>query len=373
MYDVRLIFRNRAGVKIGDMSAAGGSNVGLIEVDAFVREDGIGSLSYTLCDSDISTQLDCEYQVELWARKSKGAQPWRVVGCFFHMDEECTEFGKPGQYKVEGEAVDVMAMLKWRTLAWTEDSADCMTFDDVPIETIGKILVEKNAGAGATVAAGRLGKDGTIPKLSIEGDFGRGATVTRNYSKGTSLYTALQELAAIDDSSWKIEKTTTPTGPTCWELVFCPADDPDRASDAVFSSSLNNINGAKLINRRSRARNCAIVDNDDGIVAAVSANDYDPTKINCEMYVQSTDEDTVEGLEGRGLTALNDPRVRPQELFSFEAVNKRFCWLEDYDVGDNVRASFKGRDETRRVYAVRLRGGNGKPMLARPYTRVLYA
>lgn len=342
-----------AGTAAGDPQ---GRRSGFLDLAYTKRVNVPGALKIALDGRhELVKLLADKWLVEVWRRTA--SRDWYRDFVAVYRQPEWSYDRSP---RFAGICSGLLSMLTWRIVNWPAGVSGKSEFRNVRAETIMKTLVDANAGAGATMAAGRK-RDGVIAGVSVETDAGRGA-VLDFYCHGQKLLEALQDLAAVGGGDFDLVRT----GPQAYEFRFFEGQrGQDRTGQVVFSVERNNMSHVSYTESRLDEATVACV---WGQGEGVDRDYTDRTGANydagndIEVYVSATD---VPLGETSGLAARGDQKLKELEAtaeFKFKALERPgSMYGVDYEVGDLVSVvnPFSGQSLAYKVAAVTVSFSDG--------------
>jgi hypothetical protein len=139
-----------------------------------------------------------------------------------------------GEDTVDIRILDTNALLAWRYVMWPAGTTNRSDFSNKAAETIMTDLVYYNAGAGATIAGGRL-LDGNYGFLNVRSSSGRGNTM----SLGCAFKNLLEALQTIRNRGGG-DFGIVDLGAT-FEFRWEPLWGEDKTSYVILSPELGNV------------------------------------------------------------------------------------------------------------------------------------
>lgn len=252
---------------------------------------------------------------------------------------------------IEFIAPGVNSILGLRAVLWYAGFSDRSQFDDVPAESIMKLLVGYNCTSLASTGNGRLRSGDLLPgmgyDISVAYDDAAGSVLSATF-KGGNLLSSLQKIAERADGDFAL----TWLGDNDYEFDFYPGQlgaDKSSGSDRVVFSLLNNtMKNPRLIRTGARATAALAAGQGQESARATSVvlgSDY-ASNYDVEIFVDARQEKTEDGLIYRGGLKLEENRI--QERLSFEVNQTGNQFYSPVDI--TGRKTYKAGDLVLAVY-----------------------
>lgn len=237
------------------------------------------------------------------------------------------------------------------------NTANRTAFTSVPVETIMKTLVTRNATAAGTVLDGR---DYAVPawgaNITVQTDGAAGGSIDY-YCARKPLLTCLQELAALAGADFDLVYTGTPGSPS-WQFRYYAGQlGTDRSATVKFSRDQGTMRQPTLrLNRMNEVTRVTVggegVEASRDIATRTSAA-YQATYHSRAIFLNQA----MTGISTAGLQAAGDRRL--QELkarvdLNFQAVQtSQQLYGLHYFLGDRVATAYRGYNADKKLVEVR--------------------
>lgn len=196
-----------------------------------------------------------------------------------------------------------------------------------PVETLMKHYVTANAGSGATA-------NRQLPNFTVATDLGNGTTRTYD-ARYQTVAEVLEELSIIEEYGWQV---TYDEGTNQYE--FDVIIGTDKSATVFFDITFDTILSQKYLSTDLERKTYAYVggqgEGNARTIEEVYIEASEPTGLDRrELWVDSRDQDSTNGLISRGSAKLSE--TREADVFKV-TINKygSFRYREDYDLGDYI-------------------------------------
>lgn len=334
--------------------------------------NGPEDFTLTLWGKDARVDMfEADGEVEVW-RKLPGlsgwAREWKGL-----VEDAYDELAENGDYNFTVTGPGLKGLLARLPVAWNKGTPQSDKADAA--ETVIKEYVYENAGAGATVALGRLAEGG-IPGLTVEGDGGSGDYWEGQRSERNLLET-IQEIANYSALGFDVVET----GARAWEFrTYEDTPGADRTTvgldpttglnaagnvPVVFAPELNNVKSATLRKLHRNEYNSVVVmgQGQDAarnvvVVEDVAAIGSSPLNLRQVTRGGNSQDDTLAGLEYLGYEELERSQFREELAFTPKA-NEGTLYGVHYNFGDRITARFRNADYHKRIVGVSITVAEG--------------
>ena len=244
-------------------------------------------------------------------------------------------------------------ILNWRRSLWQEAIANRSNFENQPVETIGKTIVQYNATADATVANGRLKEGDVLPMgvtLTVEADGGRGATINRQ-TKGGKILGIITDISKGENAG---AFNLIRSGFLTYNLIYTtPYQGQDKTANVIFSlerkTMANPQYGYDIGGLETAGVGLGQRQGDGREVSSVVYSPFYQADFDVEAYYDLQSIIVPSGLDGEVEARLYDNR--PTESLSFDVQQTTDTFASPvpvsnrntYDVGDVGVAKYRGR------------------------------
>jgi hypothetical protein len=249
---------------------------------------------------------------------------------------------RSGQRRWTLTAPGALDLLSWYHILWPAGVANRTTFASAKAETVIKALVQYNATASATAAAGR-DRSAPLYGISIEADAARGNTIDWTPNRSHTLLDEIQGIVRIGAGDVDLIYT----GATTRELRFYPGQrGTDKTTTIAFSERLGNVDNVRWRRTRSQERTVALV-------AGAGEGAARDTVVRTSLgYSSTNDSETFVDARNVGtgasaaLQSAGDARLdemRARDEFAFDVIQTVGTYygpsgVGSYDLGDLVSA-----------------------------------
>jgi hypothetical protein len=276
-------------------------------------------------------------------------------------------FVRPTEREADGvllpmqiEGVHENALLEWRRVFWKAGTANRSMFSAVAAETVAKLLVQYNATASATTAAGRAtnGAYSSFP-ITIEADAAQGGVISANYA-WLNLLPALQRITVLGGGDFSLEYDSVAHS---WEFQWHrPYLGTDRSAEVVFSLDRGNMQKPVLGLTNPWEATVAVVagqgQGEDRTLVVRTGPNYS-SDFSREVFIDARDLSTTAALEDRGDQRLDDMKSR--NILDFQIMQTDgLKYGRDYFLGDLVTWRFSGLTGTQQIDSVEIELSDGK-------------
>lgn len=341
MTDYKIILYSTAGVKtaeVVDFSGLGYSR----EVNA----PGLATFSLR-ADHSAAQYLVDQAIVEIWRRNVTESIAWYCDFCGLirgytraYIDSDKITVSCPGS----------LEKLRWRVVAYKAETTNRSQFSAIPAETVFKTLVEYNAGASATVGAGRLCV-GTMTGITVEGDGGQGNSLTLGCAYDNLLDVLQKYGGTTAGGDFDLVRTSAANYQFRW---YTGQLGTDRTATVLFALEYGNMADPKYTFDRTAEKTLAVV----GGTGEASARDV--TVCYGTDYIADTYqmEDFVDAsnVNGTALTTAGNTRMQDtkrKETMTFNILQTPGCMYgKHYFLGDLVAWQYGALNGTVKVKAV---------------------
>jgi hypothetical protein len=276
-------------------------------------------------------------------------------------------FVRPTEREADGvllpmqiEGVHENALLEWRRVFWKAGTANRSMFSAVAAETVAKLLVQYNATASATTAAGRAtnGAYSSFP-ITIEADAAQGGVISANYA-WLNLLPALQRITVLGGGDFSLEYDSAAHS---WEFQWHqPYLGTNRSAEVVFSLDRGNMQNPVLGLTNPWEPTVAVVagqgQGEDRTLVVRTGPNYS-ADFSREVFIDARDLSTTAALEDRGDQRLDDMKSR--NILDFQVMQTDgLKYGRDYFLGDLVTWRFSGLTGTQQIDSVEIELSDGK-------------
>lgn len=255
------------------------------------------------------------------------------------------------------DAPGIMNVLSWNGVNYKAGVSNRSSFSAAKAETVLKNLVKYNATSSGTTGDGRIrdavdgsGKLSGLFTITVQTDSAGGNTITMERAWG-NLLTTLQSVQPLAGGDFDLIKTGATTFDFRW---YSGQRGTDRSSTLTFSLENGNMANPSFIDDRIEERTVVIVggggDASNRTTVTRTGTDYGATRM-IEGFLDGRSSSTTASLEAEGDAVLKDWRARPQLSFDVLQVPNAYYGVH-YDVGDLVKAVYRGTSYTLKVAGV---------------------
>lgn len=314
-----------------------------------------GMLSFFVKDNHPAlTYLTHNAQVEVYRRNADIGLAWyrdftTIIRKLTWNTQEATS--------LRVDAPGIMNVLSWNVVGYRAGTSNRNSFSGAKAETILKNLVTYNATASGTTGDGRIrnavdgsGKLSGLFTVTVQADAAGGNTLTLDKSWG-NLLTTLQDVQTIAGGDFDLIKTAA----TTFEFRFYAGQrGTDRTSSLTFALDRGNMANPTFTDDRIEERTVALAagqgDGSNRTVVTRTGTDYGATRM-MEGFMDGRMNSSTASLNAEGDAALDAWRSRPQLSFDVLQVPNAYYGVH-YDVGDLVKAVYRGTSYTLKVAGV---------------------
>lgn len=322
---------------LGGATSAGARN-GFLALRLVMQVNAPGLLTLTvpgdLPDRQLLTDLT---QIVVWRRDVARGVDWYRAFVGLLRDDLLEDDGQP---LLTLTCPGLLHLLDRYHVLWPAGVANRTVWTNAKAETIATQLVQYNATASATAAAGR-DRDAASTGITVATDQLRGATLPSwTASRSRTALEELQRLAPLAGGAFDLEYTSATTR----TFRFYPGQrGQDKTTTHIFAKARGTMGGIRFAQVRSAARTVAVVGGQgEGTARQIvtrTSSAYSPTNA-VETFVDARNEATTAGMEAAGDARLAEESVRTQ--FRFRAVQTASMaygpHADGYMLGDRVSA-----------------------------------
>lgn len=276
-------------------------------------------------------------------------------------------FVRPAKWMAEGASLPMEiwgvhenALLEWRRIMWSANTDNRSVFSGVAAETVAKLLVQYNATASATTAAGRAtsGAYSSFP-ITIEADAGQGGSISTSFA-WLNLLPALQRVATLGGGDFSLEYAGDSVS---WEFQWHqPYLGTNRSAEVVFALDRGNMQNPVLDLANPWEPTVAVVagqgQGDDRALVVRTGPHYN-SAFSREVFIDARDLSTTAALQDRGDQRLDEMKSRNVLDFTVKQTDG-LKYGRDYFLGDLVSWRFSGLSGTQQVDSVEIELSDGK-------------
>lgn len=276
-------------------------------------------------------------------------------------------FVRPAKWMAEGVSLPMEiwgmhenALLEWRRIMWPANTNNRSVFSSVAAETVAKLLVQYNATASATTAAGRAtsGAYSSFP-ITIEADAGQGGSISTSFA-WLNLLPALQRVATLGGGDFSLEYAGDSVS---WEFQWHqPYLGTNRSAEVVFALDRGNMQNPVLDLANPWEPTVAVVagqgQGDDRALVVRTGPHYN-SAFSREVFIDARDLSTTAALQDRGDQRLDEMKSRNVLDFTVKQTDG-LKYGRDYFLGDLVSWRFSGLSGTQQVDSVEIELSDGK-------------
>lgn len=356
-----------------------GARVALIDdfrrLDYTHRVDAPGSCTLTINGNDDRVDLFVpDAQVEVWRSDAVNGIPLYLEWEGLHITER-RETERDGRMAFTSYATGYLDLLARRDVAWAADS-DGAHKDVANASTALYEYVYENAGAGATVAAGRRAA-GVTAGLAMTGDPLVGAAWEGERSQ-KNLLDVLQGIA--EDAG--IDFDVLGTGAATFAFyLYNGQRGEDRTNTSIDKTTgLNSAGNAPIIfalnlgnmatplyalSRDGTANRIYVLGQGHDATRTVEVRNDTTDQIVSPWNLREASRNATMEATTDGLKAVGDgelARMAPRESFSFQVLQvPSTLYGKHYTWGDRVTGRYQDIERSKRITGVRVsvRGGSG--------------
>lgn len=255
------------------------------------------------------------------------------------------------------DAPGIMNVLNWNAVMYPAGVSNRSSFSGAKAETILKNLVKYNATSSGTTGDGRARNavDGSsklsgLFTVTVQTDGAGGNTVTMD-TTWEPLLATLQKVQAVAGGDFDLIKTAATTFDFRW---YSGQRGTDRSASLTFALDRGNMANPTFTDDRIEERTVVVVGGQDQGTARTlvtrTGTDYGATRM-MEAFMDARNGLTTNALNAEGDAALDAWRSRPQLSFGVLQVPNAYYGVH-YDVGDLVKAVYRGVSYTMKVNGV---------------------